>query len=395
MIFSTWLYGFFLAGTLAVYWTLPARVRPLWLIAAGLAFYAQYFPPHLPLIVGLTVVVYGIARAAVATASAPRRRTLSAAGIAGAIAVLAYYKYSGWIVQTLASAGVVVPENVVALVPDRAPLAISFFVFEYVHYLVEVRRGTVAPGRLRDFSLFILFFPTLVCGPIKRFDAFGEQLAHPTAPPHADVAAALERIVWGLAKKILVADPIGRVLDVVWLAPLTWSRPTLWVAMYAYAIQILFDFSGYTDIAIGSARLFGFRIPENFDYPYFQTNLIRFWRSWHISLTSWIADYVYVPLGGNRRGALRTHANRLVAMALCGLWHGAAGHFVWWGVYHGIGLNLCHLLRPGRRTPPRFGAAGRALATVATFHYVCFGWLLFRLDTVTAVAVFGRLVGWP
>jgi alginate O-acetyltransferase complex protein AlgI len=166
--------------------------------------------------------------------------------------------------------------------------------------------------------------------------------------------------------------------------------------VYGYAIQILFDFSGYSDIAIGSARLLGFDVPENFDYPYLQPNAARFWRSWHMSLTSWITDYVYIPLGGNRRGELRAQVNRLIAMALVGLWHGAAGHFVLWGIYHGIGLNVHRAYRTLRtRLGVRadFGLVGHVIAVAATFHFVCIGWVLFVVDAATAQGVIARLVG--
>ena len=398
MIFNTWLYGFFLAAVVAIFWLLPPRVRPFWLIGAGLVFYANYHPPHLPLIVVLTVVVYGAARAAAALATpGPRRkrRALLGAGIVLSLGVLAYYKYSLFIVGTLFQLGVRGPASILTLIPLRAPLAISFFVFEYVHYLIEVRRGRIAPGRPRDFFLFILFFPTLISGPIKRFDDFQPQIGAVRTIDHGEIGRGLERIVYGLAKKVLVADTVQRLIAPLWATPLAQPTWLLWLMTYGYAVQILFDFSGYSDIAIGSAQLLGFHVPENFAYPYLQPNIQRFWGSWHMSLTSWIRDYVYVPLGGNRRGPLRTHANRLIAMALCGLWHGAAGHFVLWGAYHGLGLNLFQLWRRVRaRLPlPDFGFAGRVAATVFTFHFVCIGWVLFVLDARRASAVILRLLG--
>jgi alginate O-acetyltransferase complex protein AlgI len=359
------------------------------LIGAGFVFYAHYHPPHLPLIVGLTALVYALARAGVRW-----RRGALALGSALALGVLAYYKYTGFLLGALG----LDPSALSArgLLPARPPLAISFFVFEFVHYLIEVRRGTIAPGRPRDFLLFILFFPTLISGPIKRYADFQPQIGRAQRLDAASLAEGLERILYGLAKKLLVADTVYRLTGAVWTRPLEQPVWVLWLATYGYAVHILFDFSGYSDIAIGSARLLGFRVPENFAYPYAQPNLSRFWGAWHMSLTSWIRDYVYVPLGGNRRGPWRAAVNRLVAMALCGLWHGAAGHFVLWGVYHGVGLNAYHAYQALRaRLWPSLDAgwAGRAAGTVLTFHFVCIGWVLFVLDARTALTVIARLVG--
>jgi len=395
VIFSTWQYGLFLLCTVAVFWALPAGARPWWLIAAGIVFYTNYHPPHLVLIVLLTLGVYAAARGAQVSPPAVRRGLLALV-IVLALAVLGYYKYTLFALATLASAGIPPPLAALRLIPLRAPLAISFFVFEYVHYLIEIRRGRIAPGSARDFFLFILFFPTLISGPIKRFDSFQPQIAGGGGPAPAHLSSGAERVLVGLAKKLLVADTVARLIGPLWEAPLEQPWWLLWLMVYGYALQILFDFSGYSDIAIGSALLFGFRVPENFNYPYLQPNLARFWRSWHMSLTSWITDYVYIPLGGNRRGQLRAQLNRLLAMALVGLWHGAAGHFVVWGIYHGIGLNAYHAYRGLRARlplPPDFGVAGRVVATVFTFHFVCIGWVLFVLDAAKARVVILRLLG--
>jgi len=395
MIFTTWLYGLFLVVAVAVHWALPRAARPWWLIGAGIVFYANYYRPHLPLILVVTVLVYGTARLAVVR-EIRYRAALLATAIAATLGVLAYYKYTGFAFDTLTAAGVSVPGAWRPLVAEHVPLAISFFTFEYVHYLIEVRRGTLLPGRPRDFFLFILFFPTLVCGPIKRFGDFQPQVGTVDRPDHAEVALGLERIVVGLAKKLLVADTIQHLITPLWAVPLGQPTWLLWLMTYGYAFQILFDFSGYSDIAIGSAQLFGYHVPENFAYPYLQPNVARFWRCWHMSLTSWITDYVYIPLGGNRRGRMRAQVNRLVAMSLCGLWHGAAGHFVLWGAYHGVALDLYQVWRrvrvrlPG---PASYGLLGRGIATVVTFHFVCIGWVLFVLDAATARVVIRRLVG--
>jgi alginate O-acetyltransferase complex protein AlgI len=214
----------------------------------------------------------------------------------------------------------------------------------------------------------------------------------------AGVSEGLGRIVVGLAKKMLVADTVAPLCAPVFAQPARYSTPMLWAAVYGYALQIYFDFAGYSDIAIGSARLFGYQVPENFDYPYLQPNIARFWRAWHMSLTSWITDYVYIPLGGNRRGERRAAWNRLVSMTLCGLWHGAALHFAVWGLYHGIALNAYRLwervrVRMFGSHPGRTRPVVRVLGTLVTFHVVCIGWVLFVCDVHGAAVIVPRLLG--
>jgi len=394
VIFNTWAFGVFLVVTLALYWSLPSRTRPTALTLFGLYFYWYYYPPHVLLIVASIPVVWAVSRRIV-PGEAPGRRWL-ALGVAGCLGVLVYYKYQGFLVGTLrgglASFGVPVSWAPPRLQP---PLGISFFVFEYVHYLIEIGRGTFAPAPLRDLGLFILFFPTLICGPIKRYQLFRPQEYAERRFTAVDLHAGLHRIVIGLAKKTLIADQMAPYSFFVLLHPEQASWARLWLAVYAYATQIYFDFAGYSDIAIGTARLFGYTVPENFDRPYRQANIAAFWRTWHMSLTSWITDYVYIPLGGNRRGPRRAAWNRLVSMTLCGLWHGAAWHFAVWGLYHGVMLNLYRVWaarRPAWRLPL---GIGRVAGTLVTFHVVCVGWVLFVCDLPRAAFVIRRLLGIP
>jgi alginate O-acetyltransferase complex protein AlgI len=399
MIFNTWAYGLFLLIAVVVYWLAPTRARGAVLTAFGLFFYAYYYPPHLLLIVASIPLVAWIARRVADGSSGARRRWL-AVGVAGCLGALAFYKYQGLVVELtrdlLYPLGVSVDVQAMEL---RPPLGISFFVFEYVHYLIEVFRGTIGPARLGELSLFIMFFPTLICGPIKRYNAF-----HPDeAAAQLDVAGmaeGLQRILFGLAKKTLVADTVAPLCSPILAHPNAFGTGTLWLGVYGYAMQIYFDFSGYSDIAIGSALLFGYRVPENFNYPYLQPDIARFWRAWHMSLTSWITDYVYIPLGGNRRGEARGAWNRLVSMTLCGLWHGAAIHFAVWGLYHGLALNAyrlwerirARLIGPRARPP---GVLARAAGTLLTFHVVCIGWVLFACDLRRAAVIVPRLLGFP
>jgi alginate O-acetyltransferase complex protein AlgI len=398
VIFNTWAYAAFVVVAFALHWGAPPRLRPFVLLGLGAYFYRYYYPPHLLLVLASIPLVFGLAHLIARRRDATRGHWL-ALGVALCLGALAYYKYQGFFLdvveRALGVAGVRLAVEAPAL---RPPLGISFFVFEYVHYLVEVSRGTFTPGRLRDLALFVMFFPTLICGPIKRYERFQPQEYSTRRLDAADVHAGLERILFGLAKKTLVADAVAPYCAQVFAHPEQHGWATLWLAVYGYALQIYFDFSGYSDIAIGSARLFGYTVPENFDFPYLQPNIARFWRAWHMSLTSWITDYVYVPLGGNRQGEGRAAWNRLVSMTLCGLWHGAAFHFAVWGLYHGVMLNLyrgfqtarVRLLGPPRRTPP---VPLRVLGTLLTFHVVCLGWVLFVCDLPVALGIMARLFG--
>ncbi len=394
MIFNSWLYAAFLLATVGLYWSVPVRWRVGTLILAGAVFYANWYPPHLLLIAVAVGVVYALSWLVVPGRAG--RRVWAVLGIAACLGGLAYYKYTAFLLDLVRPLLGPMGVTLAAAPPaPRPPLGISFFVFEFVHYLVEVYRAGFVPGRLGDFTLFILFFPTLICGPIKRFGDFAPQEHATGRLQTADVHAALERILFGIAKKTLVADALSPFCAGVFHYPRISGRLALWLAVYGYAIQIYADFSGYSDIAIGSARLLGYRVPENFDWPYLQPNVARFWRCWHMSLTSWITDYVYIPLGGSRRGEARAAWNRLVSMTLCGLWHGAALHFAAWGLYHGLALNgyrLWERLRARLLGPPRLPAGvARVLGTVLTFHVVCLGWVLFVCDFPRAAVIFARL----
>lgn len=401
-------FGLFLLVGVPLYWLLPGRLRPLVLLALSLGFYAAASPLHALLIVALAVVVFALGEA---LQREPRRRLLLA-GVALCVGVLGVYKYSRLLVRTaqeilplldlygdgaraLAAADV-------RLLLLRVPLGISFFTFEFVHYLVDAHAGCLGtapadpqdrprwPARLQRFLLFALFFPTLLAGPIKRFQQFGPPAAAPREP---ELAAGLYRILIGLGKKVLLADSLATIA-VRLQQPELVSPSGLWLATYAYAGQIYLDFSGYSDLAIGTALLFGYRVPENFDWPYRAHSLQEFWRRWHISLSSWIRDYLFIPLGGSRRSRLRVAVNLLVVMALCGLWHGPAWHFVAWGLWHGAGLGLSRLWRERFPAPESPGPLRRLGYRLLTFHFVCLGWVLFAAPTLRAAGnALGRLLG--
>lgn len=274
------------------------------------------------------------------------------------------------------------------------PLGISFFTFEFIHYAVDRWRGTAEPGGQGRYLSFILFFPTMVAGPIKRFQDFNDKLASDEIDVATDVRVGTTRILVGLVKKLAVADLMTAFTDHLNAADIaTARREVLPLWLVAYSVKIYFDFSGYSDIAIGSARLFGIRVPENFDWPYLQSNIAEFWRHWHISLSRWLTDYIFIPLGGSRASAGRTSANLMVTMLVSGLWHGAGLNFIAWGAWHGA-LLLAH-----RSLVMRFGPAPahralpiRALAVGATFACVTLGWAFFAMDLPTASLLLHRMV---
>ncbi len=328
MTFATLPFTVFVAITFVVHWLAPRSWRSAVLLVASYVFYAWAFPLHAVLLAALTLGTWVVGGRLERDSG---KRALLGWGIAGALLVLAVVKYAGMATVTANALLGAIGIPPLGMPSIAAPLGISYVTFGLVHYLVERSRGTVRQLPLPDFALFVAFFPTIVAGPIKRVDAFAEDLRErPVTPDMAELAYALARITVGLAKKLVVADTISALVPP--LREAAHQHPfTLLVAVYAYALQIYFDFAGYSDMAIGIARLFGFRIMENFNWPYLQRNIAEFWGHWHISLTKFITGYVFIPLGGSREGRLKTVRNTMVAMALSGLWHGAAWHFVVWG----------------------------------------------------------------
>ena len=381
MIFTTYWFLLFAVLAVAVFRVLPRPLWRLWWLGAACAtFHIHFAGPAgvLPIIILMVITFF---------AGRTRSRSLCAWAMATCVAALCFYKYALFLIAALVapasdSLASVLTHGTSSIMPGAPPLGISFFTFEFVHYLFEVRRGGEPIRSPLKFLLFSIFFPSLVAGPIKRYTQYLPSLESAAASSFsaADLAAGLFRVGLGFAKKVLVADQLTLYID-HWQP--RFAEETLagrWVIFAAIALRILMDFSGYSDIAIGCAKMMGIRLPENFDWPYLASNLQDFWQRWHISLTSWIRDYVYIPLGGSRHGWARRVLSGLAAFALCGLWHGPAWHYVFWGVYHGFGLAVCvtyeriPVLGPAvalvfRREPN----IGRAL----TLLYAWLGWLVF------------------
>ena len=404
MIFNTWVYGVFLAVFFLLYWTVvPPKGRTAALLAAGLVFYTYYLPVHTILIAALILATYGFGSAinrlkaeAPAAESFFNAKNTFVLSVVLCLGVLAYFKYLGLLAATFDGLVHLLRRGTLYQMPDIViPLGLSFFIFEFVHYLAEIYKGTAPKATLTEYAAFGLFFPTLVAGPIKRFQPFLEQLRSPAVFKLEYVTEGLFRILTGLGKKVIIADSM--VIFTGPLAnPLSAAGADYWVAVYAFAIKIYFDFSGYSDIAIGSAKLLGIQVPENFNWPYFQQNIAAFWNNWHMSLSSWIKDYLYIPLGGSRGTLLFAVRNLMIAMALCGLWHGAAWNFAVWGLYHGAGLSFYRIYRKKgtalinliERLP---GPVTKTVSTVFTFHFVCLGWVFFATDLNKSFQFLGAL----
>lgn len=271
------------------------------------------------------------------------------------------------------------------------PLGISFFTFEFIHYAADRYQGRTEQGELKEYLAFIMFFPTMVAGPIKRYQDFLPKLRAAQASP-TDWNRGITRIFSGLVKKFAIADLMTAYTNHLNVADIrSANRAILPLWLLAYGVKIYFDFSGYSDIAIGSARLFGIRVPENFNWPYLQTNIAEFWRNWHISLSRWLTDYVFIPLGGSRVARVRIYSNLIVTMFVSGVWHGAGVNFVVWGLWHGVMLTGHRVWREWRGAAVEGRPAGRVLATVVTFVLVNLGWAFFCMDIPTATIFFRKM----
>jgi alginate O-acetyltransferase complex protein AlgI len=390
MIFNTLQYALFLPVVVALYIVSPKPFRLWLLLVASYLFYASWNVSFLFLIIGLTVINYLLGLALHRQQGKKGNGWTLAAGIVLNLGVLAFFKYSLFLAQNFVGLfnvfGLKIAEPKFSII---LPLAISFFTFEFIHYLIDVYKGKPVVRHPVKFAVFAAFFPTQIAGPIKRYEDFVPQLERLARPTAEQLGAGLQLLLIGLFKKVALADNMAELVDKSFRAlsdPVT-ASPTFvdgWFIAFAFAMQIYFDFSGYTDMGRGSALLLGYSVPENFNRPYQATNISEFWRRWHISLSSWLRDYVYIPLGGNRTGRSR---NLLLTMVIGGIWHGANWTFIIWGAFHGGLLVIYWWVR---KTFSRIfeqknfwlklgmGLAGGAL----TFGLVCIGWVFFRASNV-------------
>jgi D-alanyl-lipoteichoic acid acyltransferase DltB (MBOAT superfamily) len=385
MLFNTPQFAIFLAAVLAGTFSLPHSKRAPWLLATSLVFYALWLPQYLLLLLFDAGVSFFLLRRM--TKSAKPGRWL-AANVVFVLAVLAWFKYAAFLITTALPILGLRVDAATPLPEIFLPLGISFYSFQMIGLAVDCFRGSIeAPDRFRRYLLFVSFFPQLIAGPILRGRQLLPQLeAMPT--PNRD---QLRRGVWllavGAVKKVVLADwLLAPFVDIAFLVPGQGSAPHALLGLYSFAFQIYFDFSGYTDMARGAALLLGFELPLNFREPYLSRSPSEFWRRWHITLSAWLRDYLYIPLGGNRASRLLTHRNLLLTMLLGGLWHGASWTFVAWGGLHGlllVGERLVWRERMSAETPLRAADGWRIFVF---FHVTCLLWLFFRAERSTCVS---------
>jgi alginate O-acetyltransferase complex protein AlgI len=401
MLFPTATFAIFFLIVLPLSWLAMPKVhrwRPF-IIVASYVFYAWWDWRFVLLLAGCTVWNQVMALRIYRSQAAARRKALLWLALAGNLAVLGYFKYYDFFVSSsdnlLSLVGLEAPVGLRSIV---LPVGISFFTFMAISYVVDTYRGELVPTTFEKFAVYLSFFPHLVAGPIVRPGELIPQLDAPRDPRRVDTSRAFYLIATGLFKKVVIANYLAaNIVDEVFGAPGQHSSLEILIAIYAYAVQIYADFSGYTDIAIGIALLLGFRFPQNFNSPYAARSLQDFWRRWHMTLSRWLRDYVYIPLGGSRRGSVITYRNLMLTMLIGGLWHGAGWTFVVWGSIHGTGIALerWRRERPGY-TAPLDTRRRRALERLVTFQIVCIAWVFFRADTFQTAwdMLTGLFTGW-
>lgn len=390
LIFNSGLFLFLFVGFAAGYALLrrTTTLRILYVILFSIYFYYKSSGIYFLLLIFAAVSDYLIANRIAASRSAKTRRWLVALSVAVNLGMLGYFKYTNFLIEIangVFGAGFLDFQNIFL------PVGISFFVFQSMSYTIDIYRGAIKPlDRWIDYMFYLSFFPQLVAGPIVRARDFIPQIRQPLRVTRYMFGLGVAFIVAGLVKKAIISDYISlNFVDRIFDEPALYSGFECLMGIYGYALQIYCDFSGYSDMAIGIALLLGFRFPRNFDAPYKSATITEFWRRWHISLSTWLRDYLYISLGGNRKGRLRTYVNLLLTMLLGGLWHGAAVRFIIWGALHGVALALHKMwmaVVPGAKVNGQdMNPVMRVAGIAVTFNLVCLGWLFFRAEDMQTV----------
>ncbi len=391
MVFTTHIFVFyFLPLFLAVYFSLPRSWRNLWITLASYVFYGWWEPWFVCLMMFTTVMDFIWGRVITRRgATATQRKLALTACVVTNLSFLGFFKYYSFAAETLNQLLAAVGAEQFRVLRVVLPIGISFYTFHSLTYIVDLYRGHATPAKsFTDFSAFVALFPDLVAGPIIRYKTLAAQLAERNHTLSRFASGTLIFMV-GFAKKILLANPVGSIADAVFntAQPLALDA---WVGVIAYGFQIYFDFCGYSDMAVGLGRMLGFEFPRNFDAPYRAESITDFWRRWHISLSSVLRDYLYFPLGGNRKGLPRTYFNLAITMLLGGLWHGAKWNFIVWGGFHGALLAV----ERWRGKQSLYAAFPRSVHVGVTFLLVLLSWVLFRASSLTAAwDYFGAMFG--
>ena len=392
MVFSTNIFLFlFLPVFLLVYYALPFRFKSVWILLASYAFYAWWRVDFVALFFATTLWTYFIGKVVAGSIDLNKQRAKLALtlGVIGNLGVLAYFKYFNFGIESLNALLESVGAPSFTAWNVILPIGISFYVFQATSYLIDVYRKDAPPAQnFWDLSAFIALFPQLIAGPILRYKDLADQFRERTHTVEKFSEGSI-RFMVGFCKKVLIADAVAPLAD-LGFGVANPSFADAWLGALAYTIQLYFDFSGYSDMAIGLGLMMGFRFMENFNHPYISRSITEFWQRWHISLSSWLRDYLYIPLGGNRKGARRTYINLMMVMLLGGLWHGANWTFVIWGAWHGGILALERLLA----RPKRWTAVPAFLAVPRTLVLVIIGWVTFRAaNALGAFDLYAGMIG--
>lgn len=394
MLFNSLQYLIFFPVMAAMYFALPrVEWRRYLLLAGSFYFYGVFSIPLSLLLVYSTVLDYTCARVIDSARRDSIRRLALAVSLIGNLGVLFTFKYVDFFAASL---NMIAGQEIAPYLQFILPMGISFYTFQTMAYTIDVyRRQIKAERNIMDVALYVTYFPQLVAGPIMRAADLMPQFKEKHEINTTRILSGALLVAWGLSKKIFIAEPMGDVVNEIYGSHDTQSGAALLVGTYAFAVQIFCDFSAYTDIAIGSARILGFRLMENFRMPYTAVTIRDFWRRWHISLSTWLRDYLYISMGGNRKGNIRTYINLALTMLLGGLWHGAAWNFVIWGGLHGAYLAFERATGIDRIKPETMPWWGRLIGWFVTFHLVCLAWIFFRAENASqAFEIISGIATW-
>jgi alginate O-acetyltransferase complex protein AlgI len=403
MIFTSFEYVIFFVFVLCIRGLIKKFSHEKWfLLVVSYLFYMSWSIPYVFLVLLTSMIDYAVGEGLGRIQDEQKRKVLLVVSIVANLGVLAYFKYTNFILDNIwLGAQALGLSSSPRHFDIILPAGISFFTFQSMTYTIETYRRTFPPcGSPRDFLLFVGFFPQLLAGPINRAADLLPQFARSRRATAVDFEIGLAQFALGAVKKVVISDRIAPHVDLIFAAPHAYDGFTLLQGVLGYAVQIYCDFSGYSDMAIGSARMMGFRFMENFQMPYSSVTITEFWRRWHISLSTWFRDYLYISLGGNRKGRIRTYVNLTLTFLLCGLWHGASWNFVFWGGMHGAALAVHKAwmsfapLQSWRRYA-LLRIAGRLSARVLTLSVVLVGWIFFRAESWSVAMVYlGRMLSW-
>lgn len=403
MLFNSFIFFIFLGVVLPLYYFFPKKAKKPLLLVASYVFYGYWDYRFVSLLLLSTMVDFFVGKALFKAEEKKKRKQLLAVSMLVNLGILGFFKYFGFFIDSLTPIAGIFGGNLDYLhLNIILPVGISFYTFQTMSYTIDIYRKKIEPtNNFIDFAVFVSFFPQLVAGPIERAKHLLPQIHKTPLPNRQQIEKGIVLIVTGLFKKVMIGDTAGRFVDHIFAQPNIYNGPELLFALLLFSIQIYADFSGYSSIARGTAKLLGIELMKNFEQPYLSRNITEFWRRWHISLSSWLKDYLYISLGGNRKGKIRTYINLLITMLLGGLWHGASWNFVIWGGLHGIYLAFHKWILKGKKVEERiryhgvYDIAKQILFIITTYILVLITWLFFRATDFETTKIFiSKMIHW-